>query len=269
MAWWGKILGGALGLMAGGPLGALLGGALGHQFDKVAGGARQRFRFQDQERTQMAFFTATFSVMGHVAKVDGRVSEREIAMAEQLIRQMQLDATQRSAAIKLFNSGKQPGFPLNDVLDEFRRECHHRRTLIQMFLEIQIQAALADGKLDNVEGRALRGIAERLGFSGVAFQQLLDMIQGGGWGRARGYQRQGAARPEGEIELATAYRTLGVSTSATDSEVKKAYRRLMNQHHPDKLVAKGLPEEMVKLATEKTQTIRTAYDRIITARRGG
>ena len=53
-----------------------------------------------------------------------------------------------------------------------------------------------------------------------------------------------------------------MSKNASDADVKKAYRRLMNQHHPDKLVSKGLPEEMMKLANEKTQQIKEAYERI-------
>ena len=62
--------------------------------------------------------------------------------------------------------------------------------------------------------------------------------------------------------LKDAYRLLGVSDGASDAELKKAYRRLMSQHHPDKLVAKGLPEQMVKDATEKTQQIKAAYELI-------
>jgi len=266
MAWWGKILGGALGMMAGGPLGALLGGALGHQFDKFSGDNRVRFRFQNQERTQMAFFTATFSVLGHVAKVDGRVSESEIAMAEHLIQEMRLDAQQRQAAIRLFNSGKRADFPLYDVLDEFRQECHRQRSLLQMFLEIQIQGALADGQLHAAESQALRGIAERLGFSGTMFQRLLDLIEGGRW--AGGGAGATGRQPVNQYDLNAAYQTLGVGPNTPDAEVKKAYRRLMSQHHPDKLVAKGLPEEMIRLATEKTQIIQKAYDRISSARGG-
>jgi len=268
MAWWGKIVGGALGLVAGGPLGALLGGALGHQFDKFNDSSRVRFRFKEQERTQMAFFTATFSVLGHVAKIDGRVSETEIAMAEHLIRDMRLNPEQRQAAIHLFNSGKKAEFPVFDVLDEFRRECRGRHDLIQMFLEIQIQGAVADGKLESAERHALLAIAERLGFSRAMFQRVLDLIQGTRWDSSDAHGRGSFRPPVNQYDLGAAYRTLGVDAKATDAEVKKAYRRLMNQHHPDKLVAKGLPEEMIKLATEKTQSIQKAYDRISSARRG-
>ena len=150
MGWWGKLVGGAFGFMLGGPLGALLGGVLGHNFDRGLGrlGQDERFRPGDRERVQTAFFTATFSVMGHLAKADGRISPQEIALAEAVMAQMDLDGERRRAAIRLFEQGKARDFPLGDVLDQFRRECHGRSTLIGMFIEIQLQAAYADGRLD-------------------------------------------------------------------------------------------------------------------------
>lgn len=244
----------------GGPLAAALGAALGHQFDRgLAGISGERVRLGDRERTQTAFFTATFAVMGHVAKADGRVNVDEIKMAEQLMRQMRLEDHQRDTAIKLFQNGKRPDFALDAVIDQLRHECHRRSTLLQMFLEIQIQAALADGRIASAERQVLLRIASGLGFSAVQFQQLLDLIEG-----MSAYERSSATHKP--PPLADAYRTLGVSASASDADIKRAYRRLMNQHHPDKLVARGLPEEMIKLATEKTQEVRAAYEQVREAR---
>lgn len=264
MAWWGKVIGGTLGFMLGGPLGAVLGAALGHNFDR---GLRivqrdQQYTAGDTERVQAAFFTATFSVMGHIAKADGRVSETEIALARQVMAQMRLSEEQKQAAIRLFNEGKQQEFPLEGVLQQFRRETHRRRHLIQMFLEIQVYTAFADGELDDVERSTLLHICERLGYSRVQFEQLVAMVQAqqqfaGGAGGGPGPRR---------ASLEDAYAVLGVDKSASDAEVKKAYRRLTSQHHPDKLVAKGLPEEMMEVAKRKTQEIRAAYDQIREAR---
>lgn len=268
MAWWGKVIGGALGFMLGGPLGALLGAALGHNFDRGlgmvlrGGGAAAG----DTERVQAAFFTATFSVMGHVAKADGRVSETEIALARQVMAQMRLSAEQKAAAIRLFNEGKQADFPLEGVLEQFRRETHRRRHLIQMFLEIQIYTAFADGVLQDIERSTLLHICNRLGYSRLQFEQLVAMVQAQQqFAGAAGGPGRGGPAPKG-ASLEDAYAVLGVQRQASDAEVKKAYRRLMNQHHPDKLVAKGLPEEMMEMAKQKTQEIRAAYDRIREAR---
>ena len=256
MSWWGKLAGGAFGFMLGGPLGAALGAALGHQFDKglgrIGGGIGSEFlRVGSQERVQTAFFTATFSVLGHLAKADGHVSPREIAMAKNIMAQMQLNELQRKAAVKLFDAGKQPGFPLDEALDQFRVECHHRTTLLQMFLEIQVQGAMADGRVDTAEHAVLSRISDRLGFAPHHVEEILRFVRGAG-----NVNRQTAPN------LNDAYQVLGVKRSSSDAEIKKAYRRLMSQHHPDKLVAKGLPDEMLRLATEKTQQIQKAYDQV-------
>ena len=260
MAWWGKALGGAFGFMMGGPLGALVGIAFGHNFDRGLGSVISDHSFQpgQQERVQTAFFTATFSVMGYVAKADGQVTRSEIKMAEAVMNHLGLDPELRESAKKLFNEGKSPDFPLDDVLDQFKTEVHRRSTLIQMFIEIQLQAAYADGKFDKSEEEVLIHICQRLGVSLDKLYQLEEMIKAG-FGQ-QGYRAPGQSAPK--TSLNDAYSILGVDKSASDAEVKKAYRRLMSQHHPDKLVAKGLPEEMVKDATEKTQQIKDAYEQV-------
>lgn len=255
--------------MLGGPLGAVLGAALGHHFDKGLRGLPDdqiSWGPGDQERVQTAFFTATFSVMGHLAKADGRVSPDEIKMAEALMAQMSLSSEMRQTAIHLFNEGKAEDFPLDDVVAQFRQECHRRQTLIQMFLEIQIQAAYADGRLHKEEESLLLHICALLNVSEFTFRRLERMIRAhyhyqgaaGGAGRA-------APRSQGP-SLEDAYAILNVTAEASDKEVKRAYRRLISQHHPDKLVSKGLPEEMMKMAAQKTDEIKKAYERVKEAR---
>jgi len=157
MAWWGTLIGGTLGFMFGGPLGALLGAAFGRNFDRGIKITDEHGAFGagQQERVQAAFFTATFSVMGHIAKADGKVTPEEISATESIMGQMQLNAQQRKAAIKLFDEGKKDDFPLHDVLEQFRHECMRRRNLVQMFLEIQIATAMADGHFHSSEKRIL------------------------------------------------------------------------------------------------------------------
>jgi DnaJ like chaperone protein len=261
MSWWGKVLGGTFGFIMGGPLGAVLGAALGHSFDKGLRGFAEGASPGGQARTQLAFFAATFSVMGRLAKADGRVSEDEIAFAKAVMAQMQFNAQQRKLAIDLFTQGRQHDFDLDGVLRQFRAECHRRHTLMQMFLEIQLQAAYADGELHPTERELLLHVFEVLGFSRHEFDHLEALVRSA---RANGgYAPRGAAPVP---TLAEDYAVLDVVKSASDAEVKKAYRRLMSQHHPDKLVAKGLPEEMIKLANEKTSQIRKAYERIKASR---
>jgi len=177
LSWWGKVAGGAFGFMLGGPLGALLGAVLGHNLDKGLKGLSEDADLKpgDQERIQTAFFTATFSIMGCVAKADGRVSPDEIALAKSVMSEMDLSPEMREAAINLFNQGKSDDFPLDEVLDQFRQECRRRNTLIQMFIEIQLQAAFADGQLDAAEETLLLHICKHLVIQGV-FQSSLSAV---------------------------------------------------------------------------------------------
>ncbi|MCW7551191.1 co-chaperone DjlA [Endozoicomonas gorgoniicola] len=269
------VIGAFLGLIWGGPFGALLGGFLGRWIDRNFIKSNQSYRQAGQrsynrQRAQSAFFRASFLVMGRIAKADGRVSEDEIQMASAIMREMRLSEEQRRAAIELFNQGKNPSTDISEALAEFRRVAGSS-TLIPMFLEIQLQAAYADGGLTQSERVVFRHICDQLGVSQLNFELLHKRFQaqqayyhhagqqqaggGGGWGRP------------GRDELKQAYQILGVEPSATDAEVKRAYRKLMSQHHPDKLVAKGLPEEMMEVAKQKTQEIQGAYDHIRNSRK--
>jgi len=271
MSWWGKFVGGAVGFAIGGPIGALIGAAVGHQVDRGlegvvlhdqlgwqgAGGAAQ------QERVQTIFFTTVFSVMGHLAKADGRVSESEIQLARNIMVQMQLNAEQQKFAIDLFRKGKEPEFPLDEVIGQFHSECGRNRNLKQMFLEILLHAAYADGVMHEAERHLLMHICRQLGFSHTEFSVLEGMVRA--QRSFHGRSQHEPVRPNKDL-LLEAYAALGIKSDAADDEVKRAYRRLMSQHHPDKLVAKGLPEEMIKLANERTAEIKAAYETIRKAR---
>ncbi len=262
MAWWGKVIGGSFGFALGGPLGALLGAAIGHSFDKGLAGLddlQAGNLGNNTERIQAAFFTATFSIMGSIAKADGRVSEDEIRVAQETMGRMQLSAEQKQAAQALFNQGKQPDFTRQEILEQFRRECGRRKNLFIIFMEIQLATALADGDLDSRELLILREVAEYLRFKRTEFEALLARMTA-----QRSFSESGrnTAHDTSKEKMYKACQVLGVTPEDSDTTVKKAYRKLLSQHHPDKLVSKGLPEEMMKVATEKTREIKNAYDYI-------
>lgn len=249
-------MGGVFGYMTFGVLGALLGVYLGHKFD--SGMTGNPFDPERQKRTKNTFFKSTFAVMGHIAKADGQVSQEEIQMAKRVMAQMELSAAMQNEAIAQFNRGKSSDFDLDAELEEFKQACQRHKNLVRMFIEVQLQAAFADGVLDDAEDEMLLHICAKLGIPTFVYQQLKRML---GASQRRGRHQQSRSTPE------EAYAILGVSESATDAEVKKAYRRLISQHHPDKLVSKGLPDEMMKMAKEKTQQITEAYDTIRGARK--
>jgi len=238
--------------MIGGPLGAMLGVAFAGNLSKGKSnfrGSASDYRPGDQQRVQAAFFSSVFSVMGYIAKVDGKVSKSEILLAQQVMQHMQLSEDMQKAAKELFNQGKQNDFNLDEVLEQFRTESHRRTHLVRMFLEIQIQATYADGVFDDKEYDALKYIAQKLRFP---IHELERLIQ----------QFSVASGKSSKLTIDDAYVILGADKSLTDKELKRAYRRLLAQHHPDKLVAKGLPDEMIKLANDKTQEIISAYELI-------
>lgn len=265
MAIWGKIIGGFCGFLLLGPIGLLFGVMIGHVFDR--GIYRQNWHFGSNQQAQQAFFNTTFLVMGYIAKSDGRVSEAEIGAARVIMDRMALNEAQRLQAMSLFTRGKQSDFNLEQTLSELITACHHNKILLRLFLEIQMQMAQADGVLSQQKQRALQAICQRLGFAPLNFVFFEDLFkfktgyqqERQQYGNYREPSRQG-------LPLRDAYALLGIPENASDIEVKRAYRRLMSQHHPDKLISKGLPEEMLKLATEKTQNIKAAYECVCAAR---
>jgi DnaJ like chaperone protein len=254
MIWQGKAFGALLGVAVAGPVGAIFGAFIGHLVDaQLEGQARGP---AGSPTVQEAFFRATFQAMGHMAKADGRVSEAEIRAARAMMTELRLGEAEVRRAIELFTQGKAHDFPLMAMLRELHAACHDRPDLRRMFVQIQLQAALWGGSLNSAGREVLKRIAVALEVSGFELVQMEALL------RMQNTRRSEA--PQAEIDrhhrLEQAYAVLGVKRSAADAEITKAYRRLMNQNHPDKLLAKGLPESMLKLAQEKTTQIRAAYE---------
>lgn len=260
---WGKLLGFLFGFMLTKNIfGGLFGLWLGHRFDKGMSFDFESFNPNSESdmTRQAAFFYTTFSVMGHLAKSKGRVTEHEIAFASAYMDKLGLKSELRQQAQEAFREGKVVGFPLKERLKKFKQSCRSRADLMLLFLEIQIQVAFADGSLDPAERDVLHEIARHLGFSAQDLDRLLEMIVAGEsfhQGSRAGNQSANVSQKQ---LVKNAYKVLGVSESASKQEIKKAYKKLMAQHHPDKLVAKGLPAEMMEVAKQKTQDVQAAYD---------
>ena len=277
MSWWNKIIGGAIGYAIGGPIGGLIAFMLA---DKVASNFNLGYKGEgdqtpgDVERIQTCYFTAAFAVLGHLSKVDGVVSKEEIQLAERAMAQMQLNDEQRAAAVRLFNEGKSADFDVDGVLRQLRQVCARRSNLLRSFLELQCVAAWADGHVAREEEQLLQRMFEILGFDRSEYQRIMAMAsaahasgsysQGGEHDSNAGSGRRQAA---GDVmDVSRAYAVLGLNAYASDAKLKAAYRRLMSQHHPDKLIARGMPPEMAGVATARTQEIRAAWDAVKQAR---
>jgi len=250
--WWGKIIGGILGLLKGGPGGVIFGVFLGHMVDRFLAG------LSGSNRTRDAFFGALFSTLGHINKADGRVTQVEIAAAEGLMQRLQLSETERQRAIRFFQQGKESDFDLEGTLREFARNSMLRQELRIMFVELLLEAALADGSLSQAEMVILQRACVYLHIPENVFMAMLRARQVGGGSSQGNYQ----AMPDKAQALKQSYAALGLKPEATTQEIKRAYRKLVSQYHPDKLVSQGLPEEMMEMSKNRVREINAAYDKI-------
>lgn len=250
-------------------LAILIGALLGYQIGRVPGMIAGIFLaiwlvrklkskiHSSVAQVQTQFLESTFAVMGALCKADGKVSQDEIKVAEALFDRLRLSAQQREIAKAAFNRGKAPGFDLDAELDNVKRVTRGQSALIQMFLQVQLSAVAADGEMHPAEHEMLVRIGRRLGLPDAEIRRLEAMLRG-----ARG--PAGGASTQSQLD--DAYEVLGVSSSVSDVELKRAYRRLMSQNHPDKLASKGLPDSMREMAEQKTREISHAYDIIKRAR---
>jgi len=202
----------------------------------------------DDKRTRNAFFASTFSVMGHVAKADGRVCEDEITMAEKVMDQMQLTLEQKQLAIKLFNHGKESDFDLEKVLTRLKKDIE-RRALVRQFVSIQLKVAYSDGELKTNEQQLFQQMLSLLEFNRLEFEHLERDIKNELLSPSR-------------VSLNEAYSVLGVQYDASLDELKKVYRRLMSQYHPDRLHANNYTAEEIRFASEMASKIKAAYEQV-------
>lgn len=211
---------------------------------------------------QSIFFKTVFTLMGKLAKADGRVSEQEISHVEAFMTQLNMSPTHRKQAIGHFQAGSKTGFDIAPIIQTFNTTTQKSPNLKQMLMIYLVRVALADGQLHPKESELMQDIATQLGYSEQAYAQLLAMLQGQDQFAGGQYHQQAGRGYTSASAIAAAYQALGVSKDNSDAEIKKAYRRLVREYHPDKLMGQGLPEEMIKEATIRSQEIQTAYDLI-------
>jgi DnaJ like chaperone protein len=238
------------GLLIGGFGGLLVGAALGYLASRVAPTWLRR----GLALVQSQYLESTYAVMGALCKADGRVTRDEIQAVEALFTRMHLSAEQRDAAKAAFTRGKSSDFDLDGEVARVAQICRGQSMLLRMFLQVQLVAITADGALHPAEHDMLVRVARGLGLAEAEVAQLEAMLRASSSG----------APPQAKLD--DAYQALGVNPAASDAEVKRAYRRLMSENHPDKLAGKGLPESMRAMAEERTREITVAYGLIRDAR---
>jgi DnaJ like chaperone protein len=253
-----KIIGALLGFYLLGFFGILLGYIVGSFIDRyIAYGAGAVNPLTSANR-QAVFIETVFLMMGKLAKADGRITQDEISHVEDFMQKLGMTPEHRQQAIALFNQGAAPDFDYERKLHEFMAVCGQTNSLRQMLLVYLIVMAISDGRLDGAEEALLRLCARHLRYDESEFRQLLDMVLN--------QTHFAAGTVASPTALEDAYKALGVTKESTDQEIKRAYRKLMSQYHPDKLMGQGLPSDMIKVATAQAQEVQVAYDLIMKSR---
>jgi len=249
MSWLSGIIGGGIGAMIAGPFGALIGAAIGANMGGIGTSQGNRIGFSDSQRKQALFFTAAFSMVGKLAKADGRVCEDEIAAIHRISREaLGLDAQTQKYAINVFNQAKQSPDSFASYARKFGELFGQEPQLCNFMMNFLFEVAMADGQLHPSEEQLLLEAKQAFGLHDSVFQSMRNRYTGAA---------------SGSLSLAKHYEVLGVPQGASKAEIKKAYRQKVSEFHPDKIEGKGLPPEFIKFANDKVAEINGSYDAVM------
>jgi DnaJ like chaperone protein len=248
MGWIGKLVGGTIGFALGGPLGAIFGAAFGHAFD--AGSeldtAGTRERLSTVEHHQLTFFVAAFSMLAKLAQVDGRVTREEIDSIESFMeKDLRLDPESRHAAVNIFRTALNAPGTFDDFARQFYSQFYNQPQMLELMIDILLRVAVSDGRMSPGEEAFVLSAVKTFNFSNHRYEQLKSQY----------------------VQTADkAYAVLGCSMDDSDDQIKRCYRQRVQEYHPDKIAAKGLPEEFTRFAQDKFREIQEAWEQIKTAR---
>jgi DnaJ like chaperone protein len=248
-----------IGLWLGGAKGFIVGFGLGFALAFLARAVVRRKLL----RLQADFLETTFAAMGAICKADGVVTREEIQVVEEVFVRLRLSPEAKQTAKAAFNRGKLPDFDLDAAVQRFAQTAALGGILSQLFLQLQLMAVAADGHVHPDERAMLVRVASLLGLAERDVAKLEALLRAAAGGQAA---PGGAAHAE---RLEDAYAALGLTPEASEVEIKRTYRKMMSENHPDKIAGKGLPESMRSIAEERAREINVAYDLIRNARQFG
>jgi DnaJ like chaperone protein len=244
----GKLVGGTIGFALGGPLGAILGGAFGHAFDTGADldTAVKRQRLSTIEQDQLTFFVAAFSMLAKLSQADGQVTPEEINSVEGFMQDdLRLDSGSRNAAVNIFRTALAAPGTFDDFARQFYGHFHHQPQLQELMIDILLRVAVSDGSMSQAEETLILSAVNTFGFSAERYRQLKSKYA---------------------LTVDKDYAVLGCDPQDSDDQIKRCYRQRVQEYHPDKIAAKGLPDEFTRFAQDKFREIQSAWERIKDAR---
>tara|TARA_Y100000589_G_C27188849_1_gene643873 strand:- start:3230 stop:3958 length:729 start_codon:yes stop_codon:yes gene_type:complete len=232
---WRTLIGGAAGFAIGGPLGAILGGVAGHVLDKKSS-SRKNSNIQSD---QVAFTVAIIVLGAKMAKADGSVSVEEIKAFKEVFHVPEQDM--RNVG-KIFDEAKKDSKGFEPYASQIAELFKSRRNVLEDLLDGLFHIAKADNILHQSEIDYLRQVSLIFGFNESEFSTIKER--------------------HNSQEISDPYKILGIDSEANFDQVKKKYKKLIKEYHPDKLIAQGVPKELIDVANKKISAINNAYDRI-------
>ena len=234
----GGLVGGMIGFTFLGPLGALIGSVVGSRMGRNSVRRKNPNNFDHQ----VAFFAALFACLAKIAKADGQVTTEEINKIEDFITQkFNLDGEQRNFAINIFQKAKDDNVSFDAYAKQLASLLKRSPNSLMIFYELLFELAMADGELHPNEEKLLKKVPKIFGFNDGLYNQL--------------FQKYG-------LKTQNFYEVLGVSKQMKFDEIRKIYLKKRREYHPDKLISKGLPEELIEKAKEKFIEIQEAYEEL-------
>jgi DnaJ like chaperone protein len=248
MSWLGKMIGGTIGFALGGPIGAVAGAAFGHTFvDKkeqvyLSSRPGSPESLSSNEEAQLVFFTAAFSMLAKISKADGTITQNEISAVETFMkRDLGLDAGSQQTAINIFRQAVDSPESFDAFALQFYSIFRTQPNIIELLMDVLLRVSAADGSISSQEEAMLLSATRIFNYSSADYDRLKSR-----------YVR----------ETNKFYAVLKCDETSSDEEIKKQYRKLVSEYHPDKIEAKGLPEEFIKFANDKFKEIQEAYESI-------
>lgn len=242
MGWFGKMTFGTMGLLFGGPLGAIIGVSLGHHLvDKKAEYGQGGAIPPKSEQAQAAYFVCIFSILGKIAKADGVVTNDELKVVDDFINGMNISETEKQFAKQVFNEAKNSSYSVEDFASQFYQINSGQPAVLHSFLDVLFRVAAADKVLHPAEEDALKQVKNIFQISDRQFNDIKSIYF---------------------TDVDRYYKLLSCSVDSSNDEIKKSYKKLVRDFHPDTIVSKGLPEEFTEFASSRFREIQEAYEKV-------
>ena len=240
MSIWGRLIGGAAGFALGGPIGAILGVMAGGAFDRRSR-SKSSFNFNRIDNNQkQQIFTISFIILSaKLAKSDGQVTDDEIRAFKE---KFKVPKSELNKVAKIFNEAKKDSYGYKEIANQVGNLFSDNKILLEELLNNLFFIAASDGNISVNEVDLLKSISKSFKFSEKDFQRIFQSNLNN--------------------KDSDPYKVLGVNRSSTDAEIRKKWIKLNKEHHPDNLIAKGMPKEFIKQSNKELAAINIAYDKI-------